>query len=135
VKLPLSITKRALLSPYVLFWGVAFTYFWIAMGAFVMSAEVPKAVATYYTVAWFGTVMLLSSSRFNVSTSDVLSFQTGRVSELLSSSLVVGENPFAILTLDVGGFEVSLVKGDRGVKLDTVGALERLYALATGGRA
>jgi ABC-type Mn2+/Zn2+ transport system ATPase subunit len=58
-----------------------------------------------------------------------------KVSELLSSSLVVGEDPSAFLTLDVGGVKLSLVRGDRGVRLDAIGTLERLYALATGGRA
>ncbi|MGC9105585.1 MAG: hypothetical protein ACP5HQ_04075 [Thermoprotei archaeon] len=80
------ITKRVLLSPYALFWGVAFTYFWIFMGAFVMSANVPKVAAVYYTAAWFGTVLLLSSSSFAVSMSYMLAFQTGGLPYLMRFS-------------------------------------------------
>jgi hypothetical protein len=86
VKLPLLITKRVLLSPYALFWGVAFTYFWIFMGAFVMSANVPKVAAVYYTAAWFGTVLLLSSSSYAESMSYMLSFQTGSLPYLMRFS-------------------------------------------------
>ncbi|BDC17740.1 ATP-binding cassette domain-containing protein [Acidianus sp. HS-5] len=51
------------------------------------------------------------------------------VEDLLSSSVVVGEDPSALLTLEINGKKVSLVKGDKGYKMDAIGNLERLYNL------
>jgi ABC-type Mn2+/Zn2+ transport system ATPase subunit len=51
------------------------------------------------------------------------------VSDLLSSSVVMGEDPSALLTLEINGRKVSLVRGDKGYKMDAIGNLERLYNL------
>jgi hypothetical protein len=41
----------------------------------------------------------------------------------------MGEDPSALLTLEIDGRKASLVRGDKGYKMDAIGNLERLYNL------
>ncbi|MBB5254320.1 ATP-binding cassette domain-containing protein [Sulfurisphaera ohwakuensis] len=51
------------------------------------------------------------------------------VSELLESSIVEGERRDALLTLEVMGKKISIVKGDTGMKFGALGSLNRLYGI------
>ncbi|WP_236752647.1 hypothetical protein [Acidianus sp. HS-5] len=82
MKLPLILTKRLLLNPYAIGWGIAFMYFWIAMGAFIESSSVPKSRAVYYTAGWYGVIVLLSTSTFATSIAIMIYYQSGGLSFL-----------------------------------------------------
>lgn len=51
------------------------------------------------------------------------------VEELLSSSLVSGEDPSALLVIEAYGKKVSLVKSDKGYKIENMGIIEEIYSL------
>ncbi|AWR98545.1 ATP-binding cassette domain-containing protein [Metallosphaera hakonensis] len=51
------------------------------------------------------------------------------VLELLESSIVEGEREDALLTIDVMGKKISLVKGDSGMKFGALGSLNRNYGI------
>ncbi|BCU69632.1 ATP-binding cassette domain-containing protein [Stygiolobus caldivivus] len=52
-----------------------------------------------------------------------------KAGDLLSSSIVFGEDPSALLTLTVNGKKISLIRGDKGYRVDSMSNLERLYDL------
>ena len=55
------------------------------------------------------------------------------VSELLGSSLILGEDPNAIMRFQVLGKWYSLVKGEKGEVLTRIATLDKVYELAMGG--
>jgi hypothetical protein len=80
MKLPLIFTKRLLTNPYALGWGIAFMFFWIAMGAFIESASVSNSSAVYYTASWYGIIALLATSSFATSIAMMIYYQSGSLS-------------------------------------------------------
>lgn len=52
-----------------------------------------------------------------------------KVSDLLESSVAEGERSDALVTFDVMGKKVSLVKGDYGMKFGELGSIDRIYGL------
>ncbi|EZQ11383.1 MULTISPECIES: ATP-binding cassette domain-containing protein [Acidianus] len=50
-----------------------------------------------------------------------------KVNDVLSSSIVEGEMPESLISFDINGKKISLVKGDKGLRFDSLGSLNRIY--------
>ncbi|BCU69633.1 hypothetical protein [Stygiolobus caldivivus] len=81
MKLALIFVKRLLINPYAIGFGIAFTYFFIAMGAFILSSNYEYS-PVYYTASWYGTVVLMSTSMFASSIGMMISYHSGGLSFL-----------------------------------------------------
>jgi hypothetical protein len=88
MKLFVYMLRRIVTNPYVLFWGVAFISFFVVIGAFVISRDLPNLewVKQIYTAAWFGVSVLLSFGAAAVSTTIMISYQTGGLPHLFRFS-------------------------------------------------
>lgn len=78
--------KALISSPAVIGWSILFTLFWLIMGAYIFSVNVPKPAALTYTASWFATCMVISISSFATSLSFTLNYQTGGLSHLFRYS-------------------------------------------------
>ncbi|BBD73179.1 hypothetical protein HS1genome_1568 [Sulfodiicoccus acidiphilus] len=80
--------RTFLTNKYIWGWGVAFAVFWEVMGAYVFSSQVPdqKLPAIYYGGAWAGELVLNSLSAVSISTTFMLTYQTGALPHLFRFS-------------------------------------------------
>ncbi|BCU66752.1 hypothetical protein HS7_01890 [Sulfolobales archaeon HS-7] len=89
--------RKLLTNPYVLGWSIAFTLFWVFMGAYVFSTDIAylnpsvplqyyHETVYYYTAGWTGSIVLFSLGSFCTTLTSILYYQTGALSHLFRYS-------------------------------------------------
>jgi len=88
MRLLLYMVKRLITNPYNVGWSILFMLFWVLMGAYVLSSNVPKIVNAekFYTAAWAGVIELLVLSSSSMTLTIILNYQTGGLPHLLRYS-------------------------------------------------
>ncbi|BCU66624.1 hypothetical protein HS7_00610 [Sulfolobales archaeon HS-7] len=103
--------KRFLTNKYNWGYGVAFVLFWVLMGAYVFSSQMPleKTPDYYYTAAWTGMAILMTLGTIGIGATAVVSFQTGSLSHLLRFSKLTSK--YYVISVYAGTIPSSLVFG------------------------
>lgn len=90
MRLQLYMTKKLVINPQNLGWSLFFVIFWLAMGAYVFSSNIPSNLPSNiyqaYASAWFGIATLISMSSISTSLTFSLAYQTGAIPYLLRYS-------------------------------------------------
>jgi hypothetical protein len=121
MRLIIYMIKRLLLSKTIWGWGFAFVIFWAAMGAFLLSSDVPKLqdVDYMYTASWAGTVIIFSLGAIGTSITYVVTYQSGGLPHMLRFSKLTPQ--YYLLSIYLGALVVISVIGL--ITLSIVGAM------------